>query len=596
MGEIAAAAVASGYRMRFLVALVPDPTESQIPYLFDSALDAIQKGFAEEGYLFDRYWLPWMGEAGKTYRLYRAAPGILLFRRDDGQGPRLTVVFLVGESPKAGIHKRAFRQAMEITAGLRDGAAEPRIDILGPSFSGSVDSLLMALEDWRRSQADDSVPFRIASGSATAEGIKTRFEKLEKRLQAQGSAGEISFCRTVVPDHLLQKESFRFLRDEMKWNVDRMALLAEYDTGYGQASPGRPQIVSVRFSSGISDLRNAWKSRERDQRPGDRDVTLGETVLPTGREALGLSLQDRDKALDTIPRFSPLSTLARDQELAVLLETISRDSIRYVGVLATDLKDRLFVMERVRRFAPDTVLFTFDNDILLGHVDYSGVMDGVLVISSSPLFTEGASWLPRSHWGEGRERRQFQGETQQGMFEAVRYLLDGQVRSTPQVWVSVVGNGSLWPMARLPLKEPDEKAVFCQQPDRSLQQAAPPPKLSEQYGGLAGKANLQVTFFAVALCLISWGLRRAGRFGMSGASDGTVVWHPVSRPLLTMGAAILALAAAVLLVVAAIPEWARYLSDDWGPSSWGPVRILFLLALAGVYVYLCLQMMGSATQ
>lgn len=584
--EIRKASTDSGYRMRFLVALVPDPVESQIPYLFDSALDAIQKGFAEENYLFDRYWLPWMGEAGKADRLYRTAPGILLFRGGDEESPQLMIVFLVGESPKAGIHKRAFRQAMEMIAGLRCTAQQPieRIDILGPSFSGSVDSLVMALKSWRSVNA--TAPLRIASGSATAERLDAAFKTI---------AGT-SFCRTVVPDHLLQEHAFRFLREDMKWNRDRMALLAEYDTGYGQASPGRPQIVNVRFSSGISDLRNAWKRQEQDQRPGDRDVTLGDTVISTGREALGLSLQDRDKALDTFPRFSPLSTLARDQELAVLLETISRDSIRYVGVLATDLKDRLFVMERVRRFAPDTILFTFDSDILLGHVDYSAVMDRVVVISSSPLFTEGASWLPRSHWGKGRERRQFQGEAQQGMFEAVRYLLDAQVRSTPQVWVSVVGNGSLWPMARLPLKEHDKTSAFCWQPDQSLRLAAPPPRLSEQQGGLAGKANLQVTFFAVALCLISWGLRRAGRFAESGANDGTVVWRPVSRPLLTMGAAILALAAAVLLVVASIPEWARYQSHDWGPSSWGPVRVLFLLALTGVYVYLCFQMIGAAVE
>ncbi|HEX6904574.1 MAG TPA: hypothetical protein VF789_33000 [Thermoanaerobaculia bacterium] len=587
--EIALARDASGYRMRFLVALVPDPVESQIPYLFDSALDAIQKGFAEEGHLFDRFWLPWIGEEGKKDRLYRAAPGVLLFRRSGEQGPLLRVVFLVGESPKAGIHKRAFLQAMKIAAELRGAGAPPggaRIDILGPAFSGSVDSLVMALKSWRRDDA--GTPLRIASGSATAKGLETAFKPVD------GS----SFCRTVVPDHLLQREAFRFLEgDEMKWGRDSMALLAESDTGYGQASPNGSQgIVSVRFPSGISDLRNAWQRREQEQRSGEREVKLGDTLLSTSREALGLSLQDRDKALDSIPRFSPLTTLARDQEMAVLLETISRDSIRYVGVLATDLKDRLFVMERVRRFAPDTVLFTFDSDILLGHVDYSAVMDGVVVISSSPLFTEGASWLPRSYWGKGRERRQFQGETHQGMFEAVRYLLDAQVRSVPQVWISVVGNGALWPLAELPLKERDGTTAFCWQPPQTHVLAAPPGRLSEKQGGLAGKANLQVIFFAVALCLVSWGLRRAGRFAQSGAGEDDVVWHPVHRPLVTMGVAILALSAAVLLVVAAIPEWAWYYSDAWDVSSWGIVRILFLLALAGVYIYLCQQLMRVATR
>jgi hypothetical protein len=563
----------AGYRTRFLLALVPDPIESQVPLNFDSALDAIQKGFAQEGYLFDRFWLPWMGEEAKKDRLYRAAPGIILFRRHSPGDRQLALVFLIGESPKSGIHKQAFQQALEIASRLSK-PPESRIDILGPSFSGSVDSLVVALEDWRKQHA--GTPFRIASGTATAAGLKKKFQGLDN----------VGFCRTVVPDDLLQKKAFGFLRGSMKWDLRRAAFLTESDTGYGSSSSGAARrIVDVKFPSGIADLRNAWKREEEDQKTGERDIQVADTRISTGREALDLSLQDRDKALDTIPRFSQLSTLARDQELAVLLETISRDDIRYVGVLATDLKDRLFIMERVRRFSPDTILFTFDNDLLLSHVEYSDVMDGVLVISSSPLFTEGASWLPRSSSGDAWERRQFLGEFQQGTFNAVLYLLDARVQSTPQVWVSAVGNGSIWPVARLPLKDPKERAVFCHDDGRPLQPLA----LSEVQGGLAGKANLQVIFFAVALCLVSWGVRRAGLLAETG-SDGSVAWHPVSRPLLVLGMAILALSAAVLLVVASIPEWAWYLSNDWDPSSWKGLRIGFLLALVFFYVYLCLQM------
>lgn len=562
---------ASGYPTRFLLALVPDPIESQVPLNFDSALDAIQKGFAQGDYLFDRFWLPWMGEEAKKDRLYRTAPGIILFRRHNPEDRQLAVVFLIGESPKSGIHKQAFRQAMEIASRLSD-SPDSRIDILGPSFSGSVDSLVVALEDWRKQYA--GTRFRIVSGTATAAG-------LEEKLAGLSDPG---FCRTVVPDGLLQKKAFGFLRESMRWDFRRAAFLTESDTGYGSGSADvARRIVQVKFPSGLADLRNAWKRQEEDQKTGKRDIQVADTRISMGREALDLSLQDRDKALDTVPRFSPLSTLARDQELAMLLETISRDDIRYIGVLATDLKDRLFIMEKVRRFSPDTILFTFDNDILLSHVEYSDVMDGVLVISSSPLFTEGASWLPRSSSGDAWERRQFLGEFQQGTFNAVLHLLGARV-STPQVWVSAVGNGSIWPVARLPLKSREERAFLCHD-------AGPPQPLalSEVQGGLAGKANLQVIFFAVALCLVSWGLRRAGLLAETD-SDGSVVWRPVTRPLLVMGAAILALSAAVLLVVASIPEWAWYHSDDWELSSWKGLRIGFLLALAGFYIYLCLQM------
>lgn len=136
--------------------------------------------------------------------------------------------------------------------------------------------------------------------------------------------------------------------------------------------------------------------------------------------------------------------------LANLLGTIAREGIRYVGILATDVKDKLFLAKEVRDFAPDVVLFTFDNNLLYAHPQYTQTMDGMLVFSSAPLFTQGAPWLPGS--AEERapsQRRQLSSEFQQGVFEAVRYLLGAAPVPAPRAWIAAVGNGSLWPIARL---------------------------------------------------------------------------------------------------------------------------------------------------
>ena len=185
--QLVGAASDSGYKLRFFVALVPDPIDSYPPFSFDIALDAIQQGFGSSLYQPDRLWLPWALETGKpqgaSERLYRVAPGIQLFRHAGGE---LAVVFLVGESPKTGIQKRAFDAALRIASDLREITTpkNPEVSILGPSFSGSAESLSLAIATWN-SQSPQSLDFKIASGSATAPG-------LEKQLA--------NFCRTVVPD------------------------------------------------------------------------------------------------------------------------------------------------------------------------------------------------------------------------------------------------------------------------------------------------------------------------------------------------------------------------------------------------------------
>ncbi|MFL6199337.1 MAG: hypothetical protein ACJ76J_09185, partial [Thermoanaerobaculia bacterium] len=49
----------ANYRFKFLIALVPDPLDSQLPAGFDQALEGIQQAYADSGYLLDRVWLPW---------------------------------------------------------------------------------------------------------------------------------------------------------------------------------------------------------------------------------------------------------------------------------------------------------------------------------------------------------------------------------------------------------------------------------------------------------------------------------------------------------------------------------------------------------
>jgi hypothetical protein len=582
---VAQAARVGGYDLRFLTALVPVPPDPRL----DQALEAVQRGFAQSDYLLDRAWLPWAGEAGKREAAPQERPGLLLFRgpRTVDGARRLVLVFLVGETPKAGIQKAAFHDTLDLVADLQGAASDPVVALLGPTYSGSVESLRLALLSWRAREGEHqrrlSLRFRAATGSATASGLEEVFADMG-----------VDFCRTVLPDAELHGRSLGFLRDEMGWDLRRVALLTEVDTAYGRSllaseaseagAASHERLVIVPFPSHISELRNA---AEQEKAAQEKATKTGDdkAPLPASQKALKLALVDPDRPADLVPAYSPLTVHGNELMLANLLQTISREGIRYVGILATDVKDKLFLAERVRDLAPDALLFTFDDNLLYAHPQYAQTMDGLLVFSSSPLFTEGAPGLPAALSSSGtRERRQFTSELQQGIYEAVRYLLGEAPVVPPRAWITAVGNGSLWPIARLPMPPGPGTARLC----RATAPQKPPAKAKAgsrhwqaEGNGFAGKDDLQILLVAILLSVFAWRLRRVALLEPVPGSplDPT----PGNRRLLVMGTVLLAFAAGVLLAVGSVPVWARRLSLRLWLVSWDPTQVLYLVGLGAAY-------------
>jgi hypothetical protein len=496
------------------------------------------------------------------------------------------VVFLIPETSKRGIQKDAFLQALGMAAGLQGASIEPRVSILGPSFSGSAESLRLALLRWRQERGEP-LKLQVASGSATAgpKGLEEVFGGLE----------DVPFCRTVLPDEALYERAFTFMRDEMGWDLRKAALLTESDTAYGQGlftlekkrekeedegRGGQAGLVLIPFPSHISDVRNAVATEEEKSRKAAAPL---ENPLQANRPGLDLSLSGREQNPDLVPAFSPLTTQSNDLKLSNLLETISREGIRYVGILATDVRDKLFLAQQVRDFAPDVVLFTFDNNLLYAHPQHAETMDGMLVFSSSPLFTQGTPWLPGS--GEGRwrsQRRQFSSEFQQGIVEAVRYLLGASPVRAPRAWITAVGNGSLWPIARLPVRSLPEGVRLCSAavPGDS---APARPVAVRRATGFAGKDDLEILLIAVILYLLALELNRAALLERVAGSPEQGDTVPGNRRLLVLGAVLLAGASGALLASASIPLWARAFAPSAPPAAGDPAQWAYLLALAVAY-------------
>jgi|GEM_PF-1430493 len=640
--ELRKAADDAGYDLQFMVALVPAPPDPRL----DQALEAVQRGFAQSDYLADRFWLPWTGEDSAALGAAgRTAPGLLLFRgqkkeqeqepeqedekeqetkRDSHNSHRLALVFVVGETPKAGIQKGMFREALELASDLQREAPDPSVAILGPTFSGSIESLRLALIAWRHWEGKRRPPlhFRAATGSATAPPTD---------VEAPLAALNVEICRTVLPDETLQQQTLGFLVDKMGWDLRQVALLSESDTAYGRrvllwqrsvrkkldadskritgAKPPRRSlfpratkgsieaIVKVPFPSHISELRSATEKEKAAQAKAAAATQPG---IPASQAELSFDLTDPGRPADLVPTFDPSTVLSNELVLENLLRAVSREGIRYVGILATDVKDTLFLAEQVRSRAPDAILFTFNNNLLYAHSQYTQILDGMLVLSSAPLITEGAPWVPGSVPGslspaDGPVLRQFTSEFQQGLVEAVRFLLGSRV-PPPRAWILAVGNGSLWPIARLETTvPPDKKYRLCSELVPKLAESGwKPSKQSKSEleatvqtvagTGFSGRDDLQVLLAVLVLSLLAWRLRKVALLSREGEEPPP--GHVGNRLLVVSGTALLALAAGALLVVGSVPAWARGLSLDRRAVEWQPMQVAYLMALALGYVLL----------
>nr|MDP9121450.1 hypothetical protein [Acidobacteriota bacterium] len=586
LGTIAGSAKQAGYKLEFMVALVADPVDSRLASDFDLAMNALEQGLADAEYQFDRKWLPWADPDAAEQKAFRETAGVLLFRRDRSKtrSASLLAVFLVGETPKVGIHKPAFGSAVDFIVDLHEAATRlfgppqpepPRLEIpvLGPTYSGSADSLRIALRRTPRATC-----FRIVSGSATGQLVASR-------LTEDGLEERVRFGRTVVSDFELAQKGLGFLEEKLHWDLNRAALLIENDTAYGSSfldrGPGAPppqvlqKVEKWSFPSGLFPLRNAWEGSGAFV-PSAQEIAANPKAFATPKTALDVSLADKRPPVDVVPELGPLTSRIDDMAVANLLRRIAEEKISYVGILATDVKDELFLAEQVRRWAPNVILFVIDSDLLYLHPQYSTAMFGALTLSSFPLATEGADSFvsPSVPRGEHRLRRQFSSEWQEGVFLAVEALAGRQPTAKPAVWIAATGNYAMWPLARVETDKVDSGKV-----DSAKVWSSPVepvgPTVTEPSATLAGTRvnwDIQLLLLMLAVCLASHQLHRR--------TVAMVELLPRTRKLLSLSAALLCLPGAALAGIWSLGLWARRAGED------DPVAWLFLSLLLAGYGYL----------
>jgi hypothetical protein len=377
------------YRPESLIVTIPDPIDSPFGFNFDQMIEAIERALKRSGnYVLDRAWLPWeadrqvVAKNGRIVgKLRKTLPGVLLFRYV-GEPDKLCAVFLVGENPTSGIHKRAFTKALDLIKdyGLKGGKHAGRFRIVGPYFSGSEFSLQMAVKKWSRHA---TASFCRINGSAT--GVRPKHGR-----------DDLAFKTTVIPTaklrdavlHYLAKRSDTRHDDAPDGNgLGKVAYLYEHNTGFGMAfyQRDRGKSLLLSFPLHISRLKASVEHLRRQ-----KEESLG---LPP-RSSLVPSYREEPWAQQEAIRSQDPVTTASINGIALsnILSAIVREKVRYVGIAATDVRDKVFLAHSIRENCPAVQIFILGSDLLLTHPERSPFLKGAVIGSTYPLFLENQRW------------------------------------------------------------------------------------------------------------------------------------------------------------------------------------------------------------
>lgn len=471
-----------------LIATVPDPELTHLSLSFDRYVESITWALADgdlnkQRYSFSNYWLPWradlkdatsseqrkLAEEDREKRV--SMPGLLLFRGRN-EPHKLLLVFLVGETPTAGINRIAFNTARQYAAVLGNSnlsicATSACSAVLGPVFTGSIPSLKLLLESEPDLAQQETY---VVSGTVTG---------------AQPAALTTSgthFCRTIESGDNTQNALLEYLRGRSPLDADpssSFAYLIEDETDYGETLKTNKDSLVLRYPRGIARIRNSAQ-----ELPGLTEKPSQNTLYPE------LPLNLRDTGQDSIPSFSvQQSPVSQEAVLIDLVHTLRREHMKYVAIIATDPLDALFLSRVVRALDPDVRIVLFHTDLLFERAAQTWGLRGVLAVTSYPLFSR-TQYYAGAH---PPRRSQFASDSAEGEYNACRRMLlqrgathprrepgpepacDSDMEQTsgergdylldysapfaeatvhavhkPSAWLMILGHDSWWPVAALP--------------------------------------------------------------------------------------------------------------------------------------------------
>jgi hypothetical protein len=466
------AADATAQTVHFVIATLPDPLHTHLSLDFDRDTEAIQQAAQDSGYTYDSSWLPWeteqserplvadQDEMEKRKERLEDQPGILLFRKalPAQTKPAATpappgrsilpyrdtvVVFVVGEEPTDGIHRKQFDNAARWIHSLESlwqpdtekpaASFSDTLQILGPNFSGSLPSLQQLLQTPETRNIPKAQPAKnlaIYSGQITS-GLGVHWFQ-DATGDSSGLGRKINFLSFQQEDDEAMARYYAYL-EKIDIHKKDIAIVSEDETAYGyieeapadtqngstlvDAKPEQP--VSFYYPRDISAVRAAYQ---------EQSLFSGYTLQPTmdtARHTLRNDLADTEgKKQDTIRDYGASQTaLSEEAVLLQIVDMLRAHQSKFILLKSSNPLDQLFLAHFFKLTYPQARVVTLGSDLLLRRETGSSGLNGILTLSTYPLLPEIDDWTEPVAVRAMHSHRAFTQQEAEGTYVALRALL-----------------------------------------------------------------------------------------------------------------------------------------------------------------------------
>jgi hypothetical protein len=334
-----------------------------------------------------------------------------MFSAFEGKGGALPKICIFGPATSG-----TLRKMIEHAAEMPGESDTPKAPDNSETPNNRVKKLLRTTHVY--SSAASAADYILLSGTiANPSAFKSSKEFLESKLWASPDHKDdgFTFDRIILPDDLIVKTMREELsRRGINEDNDQMVIITEHDTYYARALRAAFLSKGDIFSEYYENVHSFQYLRGLDGKlPGDRD---GENSKKSSSNAdpstnYSQTVTDRPDGLNQADYLRRLATQLEDLNQA----EAKNGGIRAVGVLGSDIYDKLEILAALRSVLPRAQFFTNFLDARFSHPDELASTKNLIVVS-----TFGLTLHPDVQNGTPP----FRDSSQAGLYLAVRRALD----------------------------------------------------------------------------------------------------------------------------------------------------------------------------
>ena len=264
------------------------------------------------------------------------------------------------------------------------------VRVLGPATSDGLKEMIQNLGP-RNVEWVSQRYIEIYSPWATADPIL---------LKSTGNGSGLIF-RTIANDRSLVSKLVKEVEDR-KVNLctkDRVAIISEWDTFYGRALPLTfAACVKARCKKDISYEKALRSLRDN---PEEWPQNIRRVIYLRGldgkrsevRPAVSTESKNKKNNRDERERPEGRSQLDYVRRLADTLHREEGRKLKAIGILGSDVYDKLLLLQALRDRFPHAIFFTTDLDARLLHPSQSEWARNLIIASSFDLTPEEMTWM-----------------------------------------------------------------------------------------------------------------------------------------------------------------------------------------------------------